>query len=209
MSMEKSDILREENRIKSIIIGDMAVGKTNLINIAVGKPFNVNQASTLSQNFSQKVINHMGIKYTLDLWDTIGQENLRNMNKLFYKNSRIVIFVYDITNLKSFEALKEWVDEIDAQLGVKNVVMGVVGNKIDLFENEEVSDELGEKFAKSIGALFLQISAKQSEPKIFVDFLYDLLKKYLDTDLAKEDINRISLTAANTFKQKEKTKCCN
>ena len=207
--MEKSDTLREENRIKVILLGDTLVGKTNLINIAVGRPFNEKMATTYSQNFSPKIINHMGINYTLDLWDTIGQEHYKTLNKLFYNNSRIVIFVYDITNLKSFENLKEWVNEIDVQLGVKNVVIGVVGNKIDLFENEEVSDELGEKFAKSIGALFLQMSAKQSEPKILLDFLYDLLKKYLGSELVKDDKNRITLNVANTFKQREKAKCCN
>ena len=75
--------------------------------------------------------------------------------------------------------------------------------------DEEVSDELGEKFAKSIGALFLQMSAKQSEPKILLDFLYDLLKKYLGSELVKDDKNRITLNVANTFKQREKAKCCN
>ena len=207
MSLEKNETI-DEKRIKLIVIGDLGVGKTNLINIAVGKPFNENQASTYSHTYSQKVINHMGINYTLDLWDTIGQENLKTMNKLFYNNSKIVVFVYDITNLKSFQALKEWVNEINAQLGLKNIIMGVVGNKIDLFQNEEVSDELGENFAKSIGASFLQISAKECDPKIFVDYLYDLLKKYLGSNLVKDDNNKITLNYANTFQKREKSKCC-
>ena len=150
----------------------------------------------------------MGHEYTLDLWDTIGQEQLRTINKLFYNNSKIVIFVYDITNLKSFEDLKEWANEIDNQLGLKNVIKGVVGNKIDLFQNEEVSDELGENFAKSLGALFLQVSAKTTDPKIFVDFLYDLLKKYLSSDLVKNDKKSITLDYSTTFRKKEKSKCC-
>ena len=207
MSIEKNDTI-EENRIKSIIIGNTAVGKTNLINIAIGQPFNENQPSTFSQNYSQKIINHMGHEYILDLWDTIGQEQLRTINKLFYNNSKIVIFVYDITNLKSFEDLKEWANEIDNQLGLKNVIKGVVGNKIDLFQNEEVSDELGENFAKSLGALFLQVSAKTTDPKIFVDFLYDLLKKYLSSDIVKNDKKSITLDYSTTFRKKEKSKCC-
>ena len=207
MSIEKNGTI-EENRIKSIIIGNTSVGKTNLINIAIGQPFNEIQPSTFSQNYSQKKINHMGHEYILDLWDTIGQEQLRTINKLFYNNSKIVIFVYDITNLKSFEDLKEWANEIDNQLGLKNVIKGVVGNKIDLFQNEEVSDELGENFAKSLGALFLQVSAKTTDPKIFVDFLYDLLKKYLSSDIVKNDKKSITLDYSTTFRKKEKSKCC-
>ena len=210
MSVKKNDTL-EENRIKLIFLGDSGVGKTNLINLAIGQPFNENVDCTLGQYFSQKIIRHIGIDYIIDLWDTIGQERLRTINKLFFNNSKIVIFVYDITNLNSFEDLKLWVNEIDSQIGLENIIKGVVGNKIDLFESEEVNYELGDNFAKSIGALFLQISAKKSEQKIFVDFLHDLLKNYVNSDLVvnEKNINKaITLDYATTFKKREKSKCC-
>ena len=207
MSAEGRDSV-DESRIKLIIIGDSGVGKTNLINLAIGRPFNENIELTLVHSFSQKKIKLMGIDYMIELWDTIGQEELKTINKLFYNNSKIVIFVYDITNLNSFENLQLWVNEIDTQIGLKNVIKGVIGNKIDLFKNEEVSDELGENFAKSIGALFLQISAKISEPKIFVDYLRDLLKEYVNSDLSKNIKKAITLDYATTFKKREKSKCC-
>ena len=210
MSVKKNDTL-EENRIKLIFLGDSGVGKTNLINLAIGQPFNENVDCTLGQYFSQKIIRRIGIDYIIDLWDTIGQERLRTINKLFFNNSKIVIFVYDITNLNSFEDLKLWVNEIDSQIGLENIIKGVVGNKIDLFESEEVNYELGDNFAKSIGALFLQISAKKSEQKIFVDFLHDLLKNYVNSDLVvnEKNINKaITLDYATTFKKREKSKCC-
>ena len=210
MSVKKNDTL-EENRIKLIFLGDSGVGKTNLINLAIGQPFNENVDCTLGQYFSQKIIRHIGIDYIIDLWDTIGQERLRTINKLFFNNSKIVIFVYDITNLNSFEDLKLWVNEIDSQIGLENIIKGVVGNKIDLFESEEVNYELGDNFAKSIGALFLQISAKKSEQKIFVDFLHDLLKNYVNSDLVvnEKNINKaITLDYAKKKKKREKSKCC-
>ena len=207
MSAEGRDSV-DESRIKLIIIGDSGVGKTNLIKLAIGRPFNENIELTLVHSFSQIKIKLMGIDYMIELWDTIGQEELKTINKLFYNNSKIVIFVYDITNLNSFENLQLWVNEIDTQIGLKNVIKGVIGNKIDLFKNEEVSDELGENFAKSIGALFLQISAKISEPKIFVDYLRDLLKEYVNSDLSKNIKKAITLDYATTFKKREKSKCC-
>ena len=208
MSLEKCNTYNDKN-IKAILIGNAGVGKTNLINITIGKEFNENQASTLGQTFSKKKIEIDGNVYNIDLWDTIGQESLKSINKLFYKNSRIVIFVYDITNLKSFEDLESWISEVDTQIGLKNCIKGIVANKIDLFLKEEVSDEKGEQYAKSIGAKFLQISAKTSDPKAFINFITDMLKDYLASDIKKDYGNgRITIDYSHTLKKIDNSKCC-
>jgi len=208
MFLEKCNTYNDKN-IKAILIGNAGVGKTNLINITIGKEFNENQASTLGQTFSKKKIEIDGNVYNIDLWDTIGQESLKSINKLFYKNSRIVIFVYDITNLKSFEDLESWISEVDTQIGLKNCIKGIVANKIDLFLKEEVSDEKGEQYAKSIGAKFLQISAKTSDPKAFINFITDMLKDYLASDIKKDCGNgRITIDYSHTIKKIDNSKCC-
>ena len=208
MFLEKCNTYNDKN-IKAILIGNAGVGKTNLINITIGKEFNENQASTLGQTFSKKKIEIDGNVYNIDLWDTIGQESLKSINKLFYKNSRIVIFVYDITNLKSFEDLESWISEVDTQIGLKNCIKGIVANKIDLFLKEVVSDEKGEQYAKSIGAKFLQISAKTSDPKAFINFITDMLKDYLASDIKKDYGNgRITIDYSHTIKKIDNSKCC-
>ena len=208
MFLEKCNTYNDKN-IKAILIGNAGVGKTNLINITIGKEFNENQASTLGQTFSKKKIEIDGNVYNIDLWDTIGQESLKSINKLFYKNSRIVIFVYDITNLKSFEDLESWISEVDTQIGLKNCIKGIVANKIDLFLKEEVNDEKGEQYAKSIGAKFLQISAKTSDPKAFINFITDMLKDYLASDIKKDYGNgRITIDYSHTIKKIDNSKCC-
>ena len=209
MSLEISDTY-QENHIKVILLGNQGVGKTNLINVFMGKVFNPESTLTLGQNFSRKMIEYNGMKYFLEVWDTIGQEQLRTINKLFYKNSKIVIFVYDITNLESFQDLKNWVKEIDTQLGIDNVIKGVVGNKIDLYLDEKVKDSDGSKFAESIGADFLQTSAKSDPSGIFLSFITTLMKKYISLK-SGEDSNRkrgITLNYATTFKKRKKEKCC-
>lgn len=135
MSLEESSTF-QANRIKVILVGNQSVGKTNLINILIGKAFDSHTLATLAQNYSTKTIEYNGINYILEIWDTIGQEKLRTINKLFYKNSKIVIFVYDITSLQSFQDLKIWVQEIDIQIGLNNIIKGVVGNKKDLYFDE-------------------------------------------------------------------------
>ena len=119
------------------------------------------------------------MKYILDLWDTIGQENLRTMNKLFYNNSRIVIFVYDITSRESFEDLNYWINEVSSQLGDEDIIRGIIGNKIDLYLQEAVNDNDVEKLTKKINGKYLRMSAKEDEPQKIENYLEELLSDYL------------------------------
>jgi len=178
--------MSEEDMDKVIFLGEAGVGKTNLINITMGIAFNEEEAATSSASFSTKKISVRGKDYTIKLWDTIGQEKFRTLTKLFYTNAKIAIFVYDITQKDTFEEIKNyWVKDVEEKLG-KDIIKGIVANKIDLFMNEQVTQEEGEEYAKSIGALFLSISAKTDNPKKFEDFLSKLYEQYLIKNEANE-----------------------
>ena len=200
------DSISHENDLKTILLGVQGVGKTNLIKIATGKKFDPEEKSSLSVSFFEKKVKIDNKEYAIDLWDTIGQENLRQLTKLFYNNSKIVIFVYDITNLKSFKDLKLWHEEVIEQLG-EDIIKGVVGNKMDLYENEQVKEEDGRKFAEYINAKFLCISAKDDPPKKFVDYLIELAKDYLKTGKFGND-QRISLNSKTYNETLDKNKNC-
>ena len=163
--------------IKSILLGETGVGKTNLANAAVDLRFDRNSKSTVNALYVQKRMNIFGKDYELRLWDTAGQEQYRALTKLFYKDSKVVIFVYDITNKKSFTELNFWVNEIKESLG-DEPVLGIVGNKYDLNEFQEVDDDVAKKFAEEKGMKFKLVSTKD-EPKSFKMFLRMLIKDYL------------------------------
>jgi small GTP-binding protein len=165
------------NTIKLILVGDTGTGKTNLISVTAGFGFNTNSLTTTSCSYIQKVYTKNGKEYKINLWDTIGQEKYRSLTKIFIKDSKIVIYAYDITNKDSFESLKYWKSIIDNILG-DDIITGVVGNKIDLYLNEQVEESEGRKYAEEIGAKFLLTSAKIS-PNEFSDFIGDLLDDYL------------------------------
>ena len=78
---------------------------------------------------------------------------IQTLTKLFFNNSKIVIFVYDITRAESFKGIESWYEEIIESIG-DDIIKGVVGNKIDLFENEAVNEEGDEKYAKSINVVY-------------------------------------------------------
>ena len=175
-----SDQNEENNRsdiIKVILVGDSGTGKTQLITVAAGFEFNSNSLTTTSCSYVQIKLQKNKIDYKINLWDTIGQEKYRSLTKIFLKDSKIVIFVYDITNRTSFESLKYWKKIIDEVLG-STPVFGVVANKNDLYLDEKVKEEEGEEYANSIGAKFLYTSAK-NESGVFVKFIDTILDDYI------------------------------
>ena len=192
--------------IKVILIGESGVGKTSIIRVSNGEQFNEVEQSNLSVSFYRKEMIFENKMYTLELWDTIGQENLRVINTLFYNNSRIVIFVYDITNQESFKNLRFWINEVKHQIGNSGYVKAIIGNKIDLYLKEAVNEEEAEILAKEINAKFVRMSAKEDDQKKIEIFFEELLCEYNKLNV-KEDNSRINLTGDKTFNNKKK-KCC-
>jgi small GTP-binding protein len=147
---------------KIVLVGDAGAGKTCIISRYVNNRFEKAQMSTACPSFCNKSVSYPEYNKTIniDIWDTAGQEIYRSISKLFYNGASIGILVYDISNKKSFESLKEyWFKELKENTD-DNIKFFLVGNKIDLFESEQVKEEEAKEFAKSIEAGFFLTSAK-------------------------------------------------
>ena len=203
--MDISDEINDDsnNIIKVILVGDSGTGKTNLITVSAGFPFNSNMLSTTSCSYVQKIIKKNGKEYKLNLWDTIGQEKYRSLTKIFLKGSKIVIFVYDISNKKSFQSLEFWKKIIDDIVG-SELVYGIVGNKIDLYYKEEVNEDEAEAYSKKIGAKFLLTSAK-TDSQSFIKFIEEISYDYIRKNNGEERIESIVIKSG--YKKKH-TSCC-
>ena len=197
MSFENDD---DENYIpvKAILIGDVFVGKTSLINVSIGMQFNPNEKPTVSSTFVQKKMIIDSIEYCINLWDTAGREKLKSLAKLFFKGSQVVIFAYDITDKNSFIGLKKWVEEVENILENK-YVCGIVGNKQDLYSQEQVKEDEVMEYANSKGMKFRLVSAKDN-PKGFNDFLEELVKDRINIFEKKRKISLVK-------KNKKKLNC--
>ena len=196
--------------IKLIILGDSGVGKSSIIQRYYSNSFNENLQMTLKANFLEKAMIINNQKINLELWDTAGQEKYRSLTQIFVKNSKIIIFAYSVTSLKSFESLNFWYEFVQKEIR-QNTIRGLAGNKTDLiFENnyeEEVSEEKGKEFADKIGAFFALVSAKESSKEI-ISLINELIYNYLDNRESNSiDLNTtIRLDLNDEGLQKEN--CC-
>ena len=187
--------------IKTILLGDSGVGKTSLINVLTGVPFDLETVCTISTTYVSKEYNFNDNQYKVNLWDTAGEEKYRQLTKLFYKGSDIVIFVYDISSKSSFKGLNSWIKEVKDIVDNK-YTCGLVGNKKDLFLKEEVKETEAQNLAKEHNIKYKLVSEKDDK-KSFDDFLQELIK---DTeDILKEKTKNLSLK--NKKKEKKKWSC--
>ena len=206
--------------VKAVLLGESGVGKTCIIARFINNTFENNIMSTTGASYAGKTMafeEFGGQCIKFEIWDTAGQEKYRSLTKIFYKDAKVAILVYDITKRKSFEEIKNyWYNQIK-ECAPENIIIGVAANKSDLFEEEKVSYEEGKKFANEIGAIFRLTSAYKSTgiEELFKAIGCAILDPdFIDDDTVvknKIDINenkRKDSVKLNKEEVKKKKKCC-
>ena len=153
--------MSEPESIKVVLLGESGVGKTSIISQFTTHKFDPHRETSLSAQFISKTIDFpdLGQSIKFDIWDTVGQEKYRSLAKIFYKDAKVIIFVYDITTEFSFEGIKTyWYEETKANWD-GTPILAVVANKIDLYGEQKISNNDGKAFAEKIGAIFQTTSA--------------------------------------------------
>ena len=134
------------------------------------------------ENFDNKQKN---IKLTI--WDTAGQERFRSLTSSYYRGAQGVILVYDVSSRESFDNLKStWLKELDVYADLDDLILMIVGNKIDLESKGErkVSTEEGLQLAKELSALFMESSAKT---RLGIKAIFEeLVRKILNSPKTKK-----------------------
>lgn len=184
-------ILPEDTFIlKVVMIGDSGVGKSNLLNRFCKNEYSEEKKPTIGVEFIpfDMVLNEKHI--SIHFWDTAGQEKYRGITSSYYKDAFGVCLVYDITNKNTFLNLEIWLDEIHNFCSFNLVIM-LIGNKIDIKESRRVSPEEADEFAKKHGLFFMEASAKSNENDsvnlAFHKILEEIMKNS-KTDLMKKEM---------------------
>ena len=209
---------QEPIRYKTILVGESGVGKTTIIGRYI-KKYNAQEKATIGASFTNKIDTINGTQILFEIWDTAGQERFRSINSIFYQDAYICIMVYDITKKKSFESLKNYWYNSVKENGNEAIIYHVAGNKIDLFEEEQVDRNEIKEYCNSIGAEYNFISALENS---FIDDLFKKVgERFLNSDIYKNmKINkqqkkpeRFSLNSDendndNEKQNQNKKKCC-
>ena len=164
--------------LKYIIIGDAAVGKSNLLLRYAHGQFKPEYQLTIGVEFGAKNVTIRNKVYRIQIWDTAGQENFRSITRAYYKNSVCALVVYDISSRDSFNNVSTWIEDCKNQ-SPKTIFMVLVGNKSDLEDRRQVSTEEGQELADKYGLLFYETSAKEGTNvnEIFTESAEEISKK--------------------------------
>ena len=156
--------MNEPDAIKVVLVGESGVGKTSIISQFTANKFDPHRETSLSAQFISKTIDFPDLQKAIkfDIWDTVGQEKYRALAEIFYRDAKVIIFVYDITTKYSFDQLKEYWYKETKEKSTGNPILAVVGNKIDLYNDIKVSNTEGQAFADEIGAIFQTTSAQSA-----------------------------------------------
>ena len=192
--------------IKMILLGESGVGKTSIISRYVENKFSADVMSSSSMTFVSKKLTIDKQKIQLNIWDTVGQEKYRALSKLFFKDTKIVVLVYSIANLNTFQGLEYWINLYKETIG-DEAILGIVGNKSDLFLEQEVDESQGEEFAKNNGGIFSLVSAKDN--KVGLDeYINQLIREYLNKFGIIKTKKNIKLGEEGEDTEEIKAGCC-
>ena len=175
----------QELKLKLLLIGDTAVGKTCMILKYTDDKFPEAHISTIGVEYKSHILKTDKYKITLNIWDTSGQERFRSITKSFFTNTNGVLFVYDITNLKSFENVKNWIKDSE-MFGKYDSIL--CGNKLDLNNKREVQFDTLKEYGIKQKMPVIETSAKEGTniKEAFKMMVDQILKERSDEEIIHE-----------------------
>ncbi|EEP79230.1 GTP-binding protein ypt1 [Uncinocarpus reesii 1704] len=160
-SITVANNFRYDYLFKLLLIGDSGVGKSCLLLRFADDTYTESYISTIGVDFKIRTIELDGKTVKLQIWDTAGQERFRTITSSYYRGAHGICVVYDVTDMDSFNNVKQWLQEID-RYATEGVNKLLVGNKSDMEDKKAVEYTVAKEFADSLGIPFLETSAKNA-----------------------------------------------
>ncbi|KAL3820812.1 hypothetical protein ACJIZ3_006717 [Penstemon smallii] len=183
----------EDYLFKIVLIGDSAVGKSNLLARFARDEFYPNSKSTIGVEFQTQKIDIKGKEVKAQIWDTAGQERFRAVTSAYYRGAVGALVVYDVSRRQTFDSIGRWLNELQTYSDM-NVVTILVGNKSDLKDAREVTTAEGKSLAEAQGLFFIETSALDSSNvaaafQTVVKEIYNILSRKViqSRDLKQKD----------------------
>ena len=199
-----------EISLKILLVGDASVGKTSLFLRYIDNHFPDKHMSTVGVEYRIKIYEYRGFRVKLQIWDTAGQERFHSITSNYFHNADGILFVYDITEQRSFEGIKHWIEE--SEQSATNFQKLLLGNKCDLKHKKTVSDEQVQEFCKEKNIEWFEISAKEdiNLREAFNKIVELIFKGKTDDDIIDlfgTKTHKLSILTEKKHKKKD-VQCC-
>ena len=192
---------------KVLLLGDSSVGKTCFLMKYTDKTFQDIHMSTIGLDYRLKTMTlKSGKKVKLQIWDTAGQDRYRSITKNYYKGANGIILIYDITNSETYDNVENWISQIKEESS-PNVIIYIVGNKIDMENERKVTTEEGKKIADDYKLPFIETSAKSD---ININETFEDLVERIDVVYSQLETapGVVPISGNKLVKENNKKKCC-
>jgi len=139
---------------------------------------------TIGVEFGAKTITSKGKVIKLQIWDTAGQESFRSITRSYFRGAIGALLTFDITSRESFDAIHGFVEETTTSAS-SNLVIILIGNKSDLASERQVSKEEAETYAKRLGLIYIEVSAKTGHN---VNLAFDMVTEKVLEKIDRKEI---------------------
>ncbi|CDW53038.1 Ras family protein [Trichuris trichiura] len=204
---------------KIVLIGDMGVGKTCVVQRFKNGTYIERQGTTIGVDFTMKTLIIDGKRVKLQIWDTGGQERFRTITQSYYRSANGIIICYDVTSEQSFISVRRWLEDVE-KFAAPNVVKLLIGNanslpvvstKTDLINEREISTEEGLKLAQAEQMDLIETSAKENVniEQAFTSLARELKERYAaGSPLEDYAPDRVYLSSRTTPVRARLLPCC-
>ncbi|XP_072546747.1 ras-related protein Rab-34a isoform X1 [Salminus brasiliensis] len=205
---------------KVIVVGDLAVGKTCLINRFCKDAFDKNYKATIGVDFEMERFEVLGVPFSLQLWDTAGQERFKCIASTYYRGAQAVIIVFDLTDVASLQHTRQWLEDAMKENDPTSVLLFLVGTKKDLSSPAQYSliEEDAVKLAAEIKAEYWAVSSLSGEN--VREFFFRVASLTFEANVLAEleksgsrrigEVVKINSNSTNLYatSKKKKPNCC-
>eukprot|EP01103_Thecamoeba_quadrilineata_P018180 TRINITY_DN679_c0_g1_i1.p1 TRINITY_DN679_c0_g1~~TRINITY_DN679_c0_g1_i1.p1 ORF type:complete len:742 (+),score=86.98 TRINITY_DN679_c0_g1_i1:535-2760(+) len=140
-------------------VGSSCTGKTSILQQFLSNQFSENTEPTIGSSLYTKSFTLASLTFKLEICDIAGDIRYRSIAPVYYRKSRIIFVVFDVSNRSSFDDAKVWVHELVLSLQPHTIIV-LAANKVDKKEGRQVPNIEGSTYAKNRGLLYFELSAK-------------------------------------------------
>lgn len=148
---------------KAVLVGDVAVGKTCLVNRFCHNTFDKDYKATIGVDFEVEKFSILSVPFTLQIWDTAGQERFKSIASSYYRGANVVVVVFDLSDESSLYSISRWME--DATKSASDPIKFVVGTKKDIVSSASCAavEKRAKEIAESLEAEYWSVSSKTGE----------------------------------------------